>query len=61
MINEGIHTASPCIIKDVQKCILVAHLPIPPVYMFKLVDLAFLHTLYKSVLEVVVHAFRSIK
>ena len=59
MTVEGIHTTAPCIIKDVQKSILVERSLIPPVYTFKLVDLAFLNTLYRSVLEVVVHAQRS--
>ncbi len=59
MINEGIPTTS-CKNKGcVQKSILVEHLPLPPVYVFKLVDLAFLNTLYRSVLGVAEQAHRS--
>ena len=45
----------------VQKCILVVHPSIPPVYVFKLVDIAFLNTMYRTVLEVVEQAHRSLK
>lgn len=59
MTVEGIPTAALCIIRDVQKCILVEQMPLPPVYMFKLGDLSFLNTMYRSALEVVEQAHRS--
>ena len=59
MTITGISTAALPIIRDVQKSILVAHLTIPPVYVFKLVDSSFMNTLYRSALEVVEHAHRS--
>ena len=61
MINEGISTVAYKNKRCVQKSILFEHPSIPPVYVFKLVDIAFLDTMYRSVLEVVEQAHRSLK
>jgi hypothetical protein len=61
MSIEGISTVA-CRNKGcVQKSILTEHPLIPPVYLFKLVDIAFLNTMYSSVLEVVEQAHRSLE
>ncbi len=60
MINKGIPTAAYKN-RGVQKSILVEHPSKPPVFVFKLVDLAFLNTMYSSVLGVVEQAYRSIE
>jgi len=60
MISEGISTIA-CKNKGcVQKSILVEHLPIPPVSVFKLVDIAFLNAMCRSALRVVEQAHRSL-
>jgi hypothetical protein len=61
MTIEGIATVAHRNKGCVQKSILVEHLPIPAVYSFKLVDIAFLNTMYRSALEVVEHAHRSLE
>jgi hypothetical protein len=48
MTIEGISTVAYKNKGCVQKSILVEHPSIPPVYAFKLVDIAFLNTMYRS-------------
>ena len=61
MTIEGIYAVSVSINRDVQKSILVVHPLIPPVFVFKLVDIAFLNSMYRSALEVLEQAHRSIQ
>jgi hypothetical protein len=61
MTIEGIATVAHRNKGCVQKSILVEHTLIPPVYVFKLVDITFMNTMYRSALEVVEQAHRSLE